>query len=184
MCDKTELLNTVSVLKTTRLKPTLTLLHSKIYVWKSIITLKACKGSISFIIYDEWLSNVNISQKFRSFSKTNIQTKAIYWTSGHVLCYNILSQYVRFSLFSMFHHSSGCFFCNALITVTYWCSNVSLLTKNEPLKSRINWGSGFFLYLKGKMLQERRYGQLDQVHHLDFSFEIFCPEPSVYLSTP
>lgn len=184
MHDKTELLNTVSVLKTIHLKPMLTLLYSEFYVWKSIITLKLFKGNISFIIYDEWLSKATVSQKFRSSFKTNIQNKAIYWTSGHVFCYIILSQYICFFLFSMFHCSSGCFFCNAMITVTYQCSNGSLLTKNEPLKSRINWGSVCFLYLRGKMLQERLYGQLNQVPHLDFSFEIFCLEPSMYLRTP
>lgn len=101
MYDKTELLNTVSVLKTIPLKPILTLLHSEFYVWKSIITLKLFKGNISFIIYDEWLSNATVSQKFRSSLETNIQNKEIYWKSEHVLCYIIRSQYICFFLFTV-----------------------------------------------------------------------------------
>lgn len=89
-----------------------------------------------------------------------------------------------FFLFSMFHHSSGCFVCNAMIAVTYQCGNGSFLTMNEPLKSRLNWRPVCFLYLKGKMLQGRLCGQMDQVHLLDFSLKIFCLEHSIYLRTP
>lgn len=170
--------------QTIHLKPTLTLLYSEFYELKSIITRKLCKGNFFFIIYDEWLSNVTKSQKFRPSFKTNIQTKAINWTSGHVFCYIILSQYVCFFLFSMFHHSSGCFVCNAMIAVTYQSGNGSFLTMNEPLKSRLNWRPVCFLYLKGKMLQGRLCGQIDQVHLLDFSLKIFCLEHSIYLRTP
>lgn len=152
MYDKTELLNTVSVLKSIPLKPILTLLHSEFYVWKSVITLKLFKGNISFIIYDEWLSNATVSQKFRSSFETNIENKEIYWKSEHVLCYIIGSQYICFFLFSMFHCSSGCFFSNAVITVNYQHSNSSLLPKNEPLKIKINWRSVSFPYLRGKMI--------------------------------
>lgn len=143
MYNKTELLNTVSARKIIHLKPTLTLLHNEFYVWKSIITLKLCKGNISFIIYDEWLSNVTISLKFRSSFKTNIQTKAIYWTSGCVFCYIVLSQYVYFS-FSVCFCNSGCFFCSAVITVTVSVVMVLYFLRLSLLKAESSEGQFVF----------------------------------------
>lgn len=152
--DKTELLSMVSVLEIILLKPTLTLLHRESHIWKFIISLELCNRNISCITHDDWFLNVTISQKFRFSFKTNIQTKAIYWTSGICSAKTASLNMFGFSLSVRSAVVLDASFVMLWLLSLVLFSNVSLHMENESLINRLIWGFVCFLYLKDKILQE------------------------------